>query len=275
MLGWSTNLFRIRGIRLQLHFTFFVLLAAVAFEGWSEAGWTGALWNTGTLLLFFACIVLHELGHCFTAMHYGIRVSRILLTPIGGMAEFEKIPRQPVREILMTLAGPAVNFALFGLLCLVPEFPEIETASPYSLAGLVDLLCWFNLFMGCFNLFLPIFPMDGGRILRALLALRLPYVRATFWAAMTGKILATIGIFAALTAQWTGLNIVAAPWFGENEGPRWMNAILFAFIFFVGEVEYRVVRRRELEEAHWRDYLARQQALQRARVAEASPPLML
>lgn len=274
MLGWSTNLFRIRGIRLQLHFTFFALLAAVAFEGWSDAGWTGALWGTVILLLFFVCIVLHELGHSFTAMHYGIRVKRILLTPIGGMAEFEEIPRQPVREILMTLAGPAVNFALFGLLCLVPDVPDIEQVSPYSVAGLVYNLSRFNFIMGCFNLFLPIFPMDGGRILRAVLAIKLPYLRATFWAATIGKIFATLGILAALTAPWTGLNVILAPFLGESDDPRWMTAVLFAFIFFVGDVEYRAVRRRELDAAHWRDYFARQQALQRTSVSEASPPVL-
>ena len=86
------NLFRIRGIRLEVHFSFFLLLAFVAQEGWSEAGWSGVLWSVATILAFFTCVVLHELGHSFTAMHFGIGVRRILLMPIGGMAEFDDIP---------------------------------------------------------------------------------------------------------------------------------------------------------------------------------------
>src|SRR6266566_4552253 len=101
MLGWSINLFRIRGIQLAVHASFFLLLAYVANGGWHEEGLSGLLWSVATLLTFFACVVLHELGHSFTAMHFGIGVRRILLMPIGGMAEFEDIPRQPSRELLI------------------------------------------------------------------------------------------------------------------------------------------------------------------------------
>src|SRR3954466_7841680 len=88
MLGWSMNLFRIRGIQLAVHFSFFLLVALFAETGWLEGdGWTGMWFSVGALLAFFVCVVLHELGHSFTAMHFGIRVRRILLLPIGGMAE--------------------------------------------------------------------------------------------------------------------------------------------------------------------------------------------
>ncbi len=89
MLGWSMNLFRVRGIRLAVHFTLFPVLALAAFEGWTAedgGGWIGVAWSLGLLLAIFACVVLHELGHSFMAMRFGVSVPRILLHPIGGMA---------------------------------------------------------------------------------------------------------------------------------------------------------------------------------------------
>ena len=244
------NLFRIRGIMLAVHFTFFALLAANAFAGWAEEGWLGAFWYSAILLAFFTCVVLHELGHCFTAMHYGIGVRRILLLPIGGMAEFDSIPREPRREFLITLAGPAVNFVIAGLLWLaLPAGPSVE-AEAMTLADFGHLLMRWNLLMGVFN-FLPAFPMDGGRILRAALATRLNYVRATFWAATVGKVTCVLGI-------GIGVAVYHEP----------MLAVLFAFIGVVGEMEYRAVRRRALEEEHWRATTARFTTV-------AEPPLLV
>ena len=235
------NLFRVRGIQLAVHFSFILWLAFRAQEGWQEGGWPGALWGTGTLVAFFTCVVLHEFGHSFTAMHYGIGVRRILLMPIGGMAEMDDIPRQPSRELLITLAGPAVNFVIAGLIFGVmwaADVPDDDGAA-YSLVGFFDLLFWWNLAMGIFNL-LPAFPMDGGRILRALLATKMPYLKATFWAVTVGKVITGIGVALALF-------VFHQP----------MLAILFAFIFMAGEMEFRAVKRREIEDAHWREVLAR------------------
>lgn len=261
MLGWSMNLFRIRGIQLQLHFTFFFLLAFVAQDGWAEAGWAGLFWNCATLLTFFTCVVLHELGHSFTAMRFGIAVNRILLMPIGGMAEFAEIPRQPAREFLMTIAGPAVNFVIAALLWFVPLGAGSEPIERYSWAGLIQLVFEANVVMGCFNL-LPAFPMDGGRIFRALLVTRLPYLRATFWAATAGKVLTGLGIVVALTSDRLGL----------SQEPLWMLAVLFSFIFIAGEIEYRAVKRREIDDAHWRAVLARLYVVNPPPVEE--PPLL-
>ena len=241
------NLFRVRGIQLAVHFSFFLLLAFVAYYGWKgdpEAqiigGWTGMFWNVAVLLTFFTCVVLHEFGHSFTAMYYGVGVRRILLMPIGGMAEFDRIPRQPSRELLITLAGPAVNFAIAALLWIFFGAPESWgfEVDPTTLSGFAHLLMQWNLLMGLFNL-VPVFPMDGGRIFRALLATRLPYLRATFIAASVAKVLATIAAGAAV--------------FFEAE----LTAVLFVFIFVAGEMEYRAVQRREVEDAHWRAVLAR------------------
>ena len=188
------NLFRVRGIRLAVHFSFFLLLAFVGVEGWSQDGWEGMLWSVAMLLAFFTCVVLHEFGHAFTAMHFGIGVRRILLMPIGGMSEFESIPRQPSRECLITLAGPAVNFLLAVAFSLAVGFPTtwpLLADYPADASGFLALLRDWNIAMGVFNL-APVFPMDGGRILRASLATRLPYLRATFIAATVGKILALV-----------------------------------------------------------------------------------
>lgn len=248
MLGWSINLFRIRGIRLQLHFTFLLLVAYIGYVGWTEARWPGLLWGVATILTLFTCVILHELGHSFTAMRFGIGVRRILLMPIGGMAEMDDIPRQPLREVLIAIAGPAVNFVIVGALWFLPIEPLPEsTATLYSLSGFVEAVFWANLMMGCLNL-LPAFPMDGGRIFRALLSIRLPYLRATFWAATVGKVVACLGIAFALTAPH---------WTEELPDRLYMLAVLFTFIVIVGELEYRAIRRREIEEAHWRTVLTR------------------
>ena len=235
MLGWSINLFRVFGIRLAVHFSFLLLLAYVVWDGWMQDRWLGAAWSFAAILLLFTCIVLHELGHSLTARRYGIGVPRILLLPIGGMAEFDSIPRQPRRELLITLAGPAVNFSIALLLLPFVPIPKIwgDAAIELNLHGLGQILLWMNLVMGCFNL-LPVFPMDGGRILRALLATRWPYVKATLWAAALGKVLAVVGA-----------GLMAFVWHNP------LGAILFAFIFIAGDLEYRMVKRREDENAQW------------------------
>jgi Zn-dependent protease len=160
------------------------------------------------------------------------------------MAEFDSIPRQPRRELLITLAGPAVNFAL--VLITGPFLPlsslltSLETTGkiPLTLTGLALELWLMNLLMGFFNL-LPVFPMDGGRILRALLAMRWSYLKATFWAAAVGKVLAIVGI-----GVWAFVL------------HNFLGALLFSFILVAGDLEYRAVKRREEAAAQW-DFLIR------------------
>lgn len=241
------NLFRIRGIQLAVHFSFFLLLAYIAHAGWAEDGWIGMLWYVAILLAFFTCVVLHELGHSFTALHFGVGVRRILLMPIGGMAEFDSIPRQPAREFLITLAGPAVNFAiaagLWAFVGVPAHWPWGDFGFPANATGFAQLLLHWNLLMGLFNL-VPAFPMDGGRIFRAILATRLSYLRATLVAATLGKALATLGALVAL--------------FHFNAP---LMAVLFAFIFIAGEMEYRAAKRREADDEHWRTLLAQLHAI--------------
>ncbi|HEY0947489.1 MAG TPA: site-2 protease family protein [Opitutaceae bacterium] len=236
MLGWSINLFRIRGIQLALHSSFLLLLGYVAWAGWDENGGAGLIGNIIQVALLFTCVVLHELGHSFTARHFGVEVPRILLLPIGGMAEFDSIPRKPGSELLIALAGPAVNFALVSLLLVAGALPGFWTpwpAMPLSVLEVLQLMLVVNLIMGVFNL-VPVFPMDGGRVLRALLVGRFAYLRATFIAATVGKFLAAAGAF-------------VMGWWLHNP----IGVVLFAFIFIAGEIEYRAVKRREFEAEHW------------------------
>lgn len=244
MLGWSINLFKVFGIQLAVHASFVLLLAYYGYEGWVEGGVAGLLWSVTLIVLFFVCVILHELGHSLTARRYGVHTSRILLLPIGGMAELDQIPRRPSAELLITAAGPAVNFVL--VILLLPfawrGFFSEEEVALYSVGSMVIQLCVANLIMGIFNL-VPVFPMDGGRIFRALLAIRLPYLKATYWAVMIGRVLAV------LLATWA--------LYREN----YLLAALFMFIFFAGAAEYRQTLRREQEEAYWAEMARRATAV--------------
>lgn len=240
MLDWSISLFRIARIQLAVHVTFFLLLGYVAWEGWQavpESRWLGLIWSVTYVLLAFACVVLHELGHAFAARGFGVGVSRILLLPVGGMAEFDRIPRKPREEIIIALAGPAVNFVLINLLLIFVSPPATTNellSFELTFASLAQHLLVMNIAMGCFNL-VPVFPMDGGRVLRALLAKRLSYLRATFWAAAVGKFFALAVIGFAVTGM-----VITHTWAQSS-----LLAILFAFIFWAGETEYRNVKSEE------------------------------
>lgn len=243
MLGWSINLFRLFGIQLAVHASFGLLLAYYGWRGWQHGGAVGMGWHVGLVILFFGCVVLHELGHALTARRYGVRVPRILLLPIGGMAEMERIPRRPAAELHITIAGPAVNFVLV-LLLLPLVWAELLGRVPvweYSLADMLTQLWWGNLIMGTFNL-LPVFPMDGGRIFRALLAWRMPYLRASWWAVTVGRVLAL------------GLAAVAVLYFES-----FIAGALFVFIFMAAGAEYRALLRREEEDAYWAEVVRRAQ----------------
>lgn len=259
MLRWSINLFRVFGIQLAVHFSFLLLLAYFGWDGWRRGGGAGALWELLLVVLFFSCVVLHELGHSLTARRYGVQVPRILLMPIGGMAEFDRIPRRPRAELLITIAGPAVNFVIAAaLLPVVWKDLWSDVAVPdYGHQRMLIELAIANAVMGTFNL-LPVFPMDGGRIFRALLATKLDYLRATYWAALVGKVLAAI--FALIAAFYLEQPVLAA---------------LFIFIFFAGSAEYRQLLRREQEAAYWADWARRSAAVTESPGATPPPPPIL
>lgn len=225
----SLGLGRVFGIRLEVHLTFLLLVLLFGWQGYANDAVSGMAWSLLLLVLFFVCVVLHELGHSLVAQRYGVGIARILLLPIGGMAQFDRLPQDPVKELLITGAGPAVNFVLAGFLYLIFGWPDWSylAANPYSFTTLAETLLLFNLLMGVFNL-LPVFPMDGGRLLRALFALRLDYLTATRWAVWVAKPFAIAGILAALFLL-----------------QNFLLAILFAFIYWGGDLEYRAVRQRQ------------------------------
>lgn len=231
MRNWSFSIGSVSGIPLEIHASFLVVLLLLLAQGWLVAGTAGLGWACALVLTLILSIVLHELGHCLVARNQGIRTFSILLLPIGGIARLESIPRNPLQEILMTLAGPGVNLLIAVVLLPFATFDPYwwARAMPLSLEDLLSAALMLNLVMAAFN-FLPVFPMDGGRILRALLALRLSYLGATRLAAHSGKAVALVAIALALW-QWERVGI--------------MPVILFSFVFIGGDLEYRALKRQE------------------------------
>lgn len=191
MTGWSWKLGRVAGIDVYMHGTFLILLAWVGVSHYLQRH---RLADAGAGVVFivaiFAIIVLHELGHALTARHYGIRTRDITLLPIGGVARLERMPDDPRQELLVALAGPAVNVALAALLLAVVT-PTAWHEVQWVGGDFLSKLLWVNVTLAVFNL-IPAFPMDGGRALRAVLAMRMDYVRATQIAAHIGQGLALV-----------------------------------------------------------------------------------
>jgi Zn-dependent protease len=187
---WALRLGSLAGIPVYIHATFLILLLWIALSYWrSEQSLMAVLHGLGFILALFSCVLLHELGHALTARHFGIRTRDITLLPIGGLASMEKMPDDPKQEILVALAGPAVNFVIAGLLWLWLSTWGEATMNSVSLiteGGMLQQLATLNLFLALFNL-LPAFPMDGGRVLRAVLALRMDHLKATRSAAAIGQ----------------------------------------------------------------------------------------
>lgn len=203
-MGGSIKLFRIRGIDLRMHITFPLILiwAGLQYGPLSGGGARGAVFGVLVTLLLFVIVVLHELGHSIAAQRYGVPVKQIVLLPIGGVAQMAHIPEQPMKEFVIAIAGPLVNFGLaivFGLVALAAGFrigldrvPAIlSNMQGFNAQAIFAYVFASNLFLGLFNL-LPAFPMDGGRVLRALLAMRLSYRRATSAAVSIGQGLAWV-----------------------------------------------------------------------------------
>src|SRR5260221_4925464 len=188
-MRWSLRVGSPFGIRIELHVTFLLFLGWIAIsQGLLSGNPARALISVLLFLLVFVCVVLHELGHALMARRYGIRTRDIVLLPIGGVARLERMPDKPQQEIAIALAGPAVNLRI--LLVLLALRLEFDGGAVIE-GGLLDTLLLVNIVMIAFNL-IPAFPMDGGRVLRALLALRMPYARATAIAANVGQAFALL-----------------------------------------------------------------------------------
>src|SRR5579859_1514719 len=199
LMRWSVQIGRAFGITLRLHVTFLIFLAFIAFGGFQDDGFSGAGWAVAMFSAIFACIALHELGHSVVAQQLGVQVKSITLYPIGGVAALRSIPENPWHEIAITLAGPMVNAAIACVLLPFTGLPShlFLVAIPQSVPGLLLCLVQANITLFLFNL-IPAFPMDGGRLLRAMLALVLSYRRATTIAATVGQGMAILFILVGL-----------------------------------------------------------------------------
>lgn len=222
-MNWTLRLGRYRGIELCVHWTFLIVMGWIAVSSIAAGqGWLTALLGMVFLALIFACVVLHELGHAFMAARYGIRTMDITLLPIGGIARLERLPEVPREELRVALAGPAVNLAiaavLLALSALVSELAPATDAVSIGTNLLRDLM-WINLGLAAFNM-LPAFPLDGGRVLRALLSMRLDRVEATEFAATLGKAFAVALAVVGLFVNWLLLVVAFFVYFGADYEAR-------------------------------------------------------
>lgn len=195
----SLNLGSISGIKIIVHWTFFFLILWIVFDELKRGGTTQSiLFNVAFVLAVFICVVLHELGHALMAKRFGVNTKKITLLPIGGMASLDKIPESPKQELMVVIAGPLVNVAIAILIYLFVPIHELanisltenlETFSELTLLNFLLYLFIVNVGLVIFNI-IPAFPMDGGRILRALLAMKIDRVRATQIASSIGQVFA-------------------------------------------------------------------------------------
>jgi len=226
-MNWSIKLGRMFGIDIKMHLTFLLILVWGAFAYGGDAG---PMYGLIVTLGLFGLVLLHELGHSLAAIGYGIPVRDITLLPIGGVARLERMPEKPVQELIVALAGPAVNVILAIILLPVVVALSAAQGMPLSLRlftepGLLGLLVFLlsaNISLAIFNM-IPAFPLDGGRVFRAVLGFFTSYEKATQTAANVGRILAV------------GLGLVAL-----LSGQIWL-AIIALFIFFVGGQEAQAV----------------------------------
>ncbi len=190
-MGWSFPIGSVGGTLIRVHVTFFLLLAWVGGSAWIAGGAPAALDSVVFILLLFACVVLHELGHVLAARRYGVQTPDITLLPIGGVARLERIPEKPSQEFVIAIAGPLVNVVIAAILLVIlgGVLPADSLELDNPAVNLIARLAGANIFLVVFNL-IPAFPMDGGRILRAALAHWLGYTQGTRIAATVGQVLA-------------------------------------------------------------------------------------
>ncbi len=209
-MRWSLKIARVAGIEVRLHITFLLFLAWIGFSYYRLGGTPAATEGVLFILAIFGCVLLHEFGHALAARAFGIRTPDITLLPIGGVARLQRMPDRPWQELVVAVAGPLVNVVIAATLAWVlgqrVTWEPLEALHEPGVALLAKLLT-VNITLVVFNL-IPAFPMDGGRVLRALLAMVLPYSRATHIAATIGQALAFVFGFVGLF--WNPLLIFIA-----------------------------------------------------------------
>lgn len=223
-MRWSWRIGRLAGIGIYVHVTFLLIVLWIAIPEYA-LGLSAVAGALIYLVALFAIVVLHELGHALMARRFGVRTRDIILLPIGGVARLERMPRNPRQELLVALAGPAVNVGLaillYAMVRLTGQPPAAELYAfdvISSVRGFLYQLVFVNIMLALFNL-LPAFPMDGGRVLRALLAMRMSsYARATGIAARIGRALALLlgaaGLYGFRNPFW--LLIALFVWLGAG-----------------------------------------------------------
>lgn len=233
------------GIPVKVHWSFGLLISYVVYIGMTEddAGLFGTLLLLGFVLLMFLCVVLHEYGHALTARRYNVDTKDIILSPIGGIARLDRLPEKPIEEFYVAIAGPMVNVVIILILSLYfLFFPETFEIISSFFAGyitekfplihyFIPLLIIVNIILVLFNM-IPAFPMDGGRVLRSLLSMKIGKLKATQIASYLGRLLA-VGIF--IYAIWKG-NI--------------FTSFIGIFVFFTATYEYRLVKQESMLNNH-------------------------
>ena len=228
-MSWSFRLARIAGVDLRVHVTFVLILIWAAYY-WSlvvDDGARGAVFGIFAILLLFVSVTLHEFGHAIQAKAYGIDVEDITLLPIGGVARLAEIPKDPKQEFRIAIAGPLVTVAIvivLGIVSLAVGRDSLSSPSTMiddmregTAGALLDYLLFANIALVLFNL-VPAFPLDGGRILRSLLAMRIPYARATQIASVVGQGFALLlGLFGFATANFFLILIAIFIWLGAGQ----------------------------------------------------------
>lgn len=219
-MKWQWKLGRFAGIDVYVHATFLLLIGWVGYSHWLEhQKWSEVFNGILFILALFSCVILHEYGHALTARKYGIKTRDITLYPIGGVARLERMPEKPIEELWVALMGPAVNVViaagLFAYLFLTQSLVPLNELTVAS-GSFAERLMTVNLSLVLFNL-IPAFPMDGGRVLRALLAMRMDYVRATQIAANIGQGMAFLLGFIGLFSNPFLLFIALFVWIGASQ----------------------------------------------------------
>jgi Zn-dependent protease len=226
-MNWSFRVARVAGIDIKIHITFFLILILGALPWGNQFGVTGALFGVGLILALFLCVTLHELGHSLAAQFYGIPVREIILLPLGGVALLSRNPTKPIQELVIALAGPLVNVVIALVLLVI-------TGAGLALGGLDSatlmnseqtpslelFLFWLlqaNIALVVFNM-IPAFPLDGGRVLRAVLAMVMPSQRATAIATMIGQGLAVLlGVYGVLSGNFLLVLVAVFIFFGAGQ----------------------------------------------------------
>jgi stage IV sporulation protein FB len=227
-MSWSLRLIRVLGTDVKVHVTFLLALAFFFAKWQLEGGSAAAVMGTVLFVSLFVCVLLHEFGHILMARRFGIRTPDVILLPIGGMARLERIPEEPRQELLIALAGPGVTLAIAAVLYAGLQalgHPVLWTEPDLAEPTILKQLFYINVLLFLFNL-IPAFPMDGGRVLRALLATRMNYVRAT-------RIAAAIGQGAAIVGGLLGLAQGQTMW-----------VLIALFVFFGAGQEANLVQAR-------------------------------